>query len=297
MTNTKDLKDDYDVLKEKSNAYELALNSNGSLTDEQKEKVKRLEFLEKTKRVLAQRVGYRCSCPECTNITIGPGDSPTSVVILGEAAHIVGAVQQTDGLSPRADASMSEDEIRDLANGIWLCRHHHKLVDSKTSTYKVSQLKERKKQAEEKQAKLMEQKEPAFVEDYIFPKIHVDKGIDTDKFRESEWCLLAYLIDNDFIGNRKAYSDFEGYEGSNFFSEYENWMSENSIDPTTAKINFKSYYPDIMRDIREIANKLTGVVKMNDAGLYHGKIYDDFVEKLFEDNDALIKIKSKLSKI
>ena len=297
MTNKNVLKDDYDVFKENSNAYELALSLNGSLTDEQKEKVKRLEFSEKTKRVLAQRVGYRCSCPECTNITIGPGDTSTSVVILGEAAHIVGAVQQTDGLSPRADASMSEDEIRDLANGIWLCRHHHKLVDSKTSTYKVRQLKEWKKQAEEKQAKLMEQKEPAFVEDYIFPKIKVDKGIDADEFRASEWCLLAYLIDNDLRGNRKCYSDFEGDEDGNFFSEYENWLSENSIDSKTAQINFDSFYPHIIRDIREIANKLTGVVKMNNVGLYPGEKYEDFVDKLLEEQDALKKIISKLSKI
>lgn len=216
-------------------------------------------------------------------------------MILGEAAHIVGAVQKADGFSPRADDSMTEEEIRDLSNGIWLCRHHHKLVDSKTSTYTVSKLKEWKKQAEEKQVVLMEQKEPDFVEEYIFPQINVAKGINTDKFRESEWCLLAYLIDNDLKGSRKYYADFEGDEESNFFLEYENWLSEKSINPKIAKINFRSRYPDIMNDVREIANRLIGLVKVNNAGLYHGEVYDDFVEKLFEDDDALEKIISRLS--
>lgn len=74
--NTNILKDDYDMLNENADAYEVALNSDNLLTAEQIEKVKRLEFSAKTKKVLAQRVGYRCSCPECKNITIGPGDTP-----------------------------------------------------------------------------------------------------------------------------------------------------------------------------------------------------------------------------
>lgn len=69
------------------------LDSDGKFTVKQKNEIKRLEFTNKTKRVLAQIVEYRCSCPNCKNVTIGPGDTPDSVVLLGEAAHIIGAIQ------------------------------------------------------------------------------------------------------------------------------------------------------------------------------------------------------------
>ena len=290
-----ELKDDNDVLRENDNAYELALNSDGSLTEEQKEKVKRLEFSVKTRRVLAQRVGYRCSCPNCTNITIGPGDTPSSVVILGEAAHIVGAVKKADGLSPRSDTSKTEEEIRDLDNGIWLCRHHHKLVDSKTSTYTVKDLRGWKKQAEEMQARLMEQKEPDFVEKYIFPNISINKGITTGDFRNSEWCLLAYLMEYDSY--EIYYRDLEyDDEGRNFFTKYQDWMSRNSIDPKISNIRFSSLPSDCIIDVREIVNKLTGLVILDNNCLQYGKEFENFYSQLYEDDNGFLeKMKSHLS--
>ena len=291
-----EMKDDEDVLSKESNAYELALSHDGKLSDEQKEKVKRLEFSPKTKKVLAQRVGYHCSHPNCKKTTIGPGDQPGTVVVLGEAAHIVGAVKKTDGLSPRADILKTDDEIKSIDNGIWLCRHHHKLVDSKTSTYTVKELKKWKKIAEERQAKLMEIQESNFIEEYIFPNIEVDKGINTDNFRNSEWCLLAYLLDTYDKG--AFYRMFqEDDDGRNFISEYQNWMSGNSIDSKVAGIRFQWRREDVISDIREIVNKLTGLIKIDNDWLDYGKEFDNFCEKLLEEKDALEKIKSKLSKI
>lgn len=291
------LKDDGDFFNSHQNAYEKALNIGQPLKADQIEKVRRLEFSPKTKRVLAQRVGYRCSCPECNIITIGPGDTPASVVILGEAAHIVGAINNSDGLSPRADSSKSEDFIKSLDNGIWLCRHHHRLVDSKASTYTVEQLKGWKKQSEKKQEALMKQKEPDFVESYIFPQINVDKGINTNDFRKKEWCLLAYLIEN--YDNSLFYRDFDiDDEGRNFFSEYQNWMSKNSIDSKISGIRFDSSHREMNADVRCIANNLTGLVICDNRCLGYGKAYDEFTDKLFSDDEnALQKIRSKLSKI
>mgnify|MGYP002797131254 CR=1 FL=1 len=291
------LKDDGDFFNANQNAYESALNSDNLLNSAQIAKVKRLEFSPKTKRVLAQRVGYRCSCPKCNNITIGPGDTPSSVVILGEAAHIVGAIKQTDGLSPRADPTKSEEYIKSLDNGIWLCRHHHKLVDSKSSTYTVELLKNWKKQAEEKQDELLIQKESDFVESYIFPQIDVDKGICTSKFKNREWCLLAYLIEN--YDNSIFYREFEtDDEGRNFFSEYQNWMSKNSIDSKISGIRFYSSHQDTKADVSDIVNKLTGLVILDNFCLNYGKAFDEFIDKLYSDDEnALEKIKSKLSKV
>lgn len=291
------LKDDGDFFNANQNAYESALNSDNLLDKAQIAKVKRLEFSPKTKKVLAQRVGYRCSCPKCNNITIGPGDTPSSVVILGEAAHIVGAIKNTDGLSPRADPTKSEEYIKSLDNGIWLCRHHHKLVDSKSSTYTVALLKSWKKQAEEKQKELLIQKEPDFVESYIFPQINGDKGICTSDFKNKEWCLLAYLIET--YNSHIYYRDFNmDDEGRNFLSEYQNWMSKNSIDSKISGIRFYSSYQEISSDVRDIFNNLTGLVIFDNFCLNYGKAFDEFTEMLFNDDENVLeKIKSKLSKV
>lgn len=287
---------DCEVLNEKDHAYELALNRDGSLTKQQIKTVKRLEFSRQTKLLLAQRVGYRCSCPYCTNITIGPGDKPDDVVILGEAAHIIGAVNSSDGLSPRTDTSKTDEEIKSLDNGIWLCRHHHRLVDCKTATFTVEELKRWKKQAEEKQAELLLKQETDFVEEYIFPQIDVEKGINTRDFRASEWCLLAYMIEA--YGNRRLCISFESdHEGKNFESAYKYWMSDNSIDSKVAKINFRQSSKDVLADIYAIVNKLAGLVKINHYGLDHGKVFEQFCDKLFVDERALEKIKAKLSKV
>ena len=170
------LQDDYDAMV--AQAYEKVL---GELSKEQREEVARLEFSSKTKRVLAQRVGYHCSNPNCQVVsTIGPGDDEKSVVLLGEAAHIIGAIQS--GISPRADSTKKISEIVSLENGIWLCRNCHRLVDSKISTYTVDALRKWKSQAEARQAKLLEEQSSTFVEKYIYPSISVDKGISSDTF-------------------------------------------------------------------------------------------------------------------
>ena len=299
MTNKKQttLKTAEDVLNNSTNAYELALSRSGPLTEEQKVKVERLEFSTKTKLVLAQRVGYHCSCPECDNITIGPGDDLDSVVVLGEAAHIVGAVKSEDNLSPRSDPTKTDEEIASLANGIWLCRHHHRLVDSKEKRYTVDELKRWKAQAEAKQEKLMEQKEPVFVEKYIFPQIHTDKGIDTSDFENKEWCLLAYLMEA--YGNIKLSKAFEPDEDGHCFEyDYQNWMSDNAIDSKVSQIRFNAFHREKLSDLREIANNLTGLVKMNNDGLSYGKVFDEFFEILFNDDDhALEKIIKQLGKV
>ena len=289
---------DENVLDNSKNAYELALSSRGPLTAEQKVKVGRLEFSTKTKIVLAQRVGYRCSFPGCERITIGPGDEPGTVVVLGEAAHIVGAVKSEDNLSPRSDPTKTEDEIKSLENGIWLCRHHHKLIDSKEITYPVSELRKWKVQAEAKQVELMQEKEPAFVEKYIRPQIHnTEKGIDTRKFKDKEWCLLAYMMDS--YNNRKLSRDFDSdEEGHCFEYDYQSWMSANSIDSRKSQIRFDACYREKVSDIREIVNNLTGLVIMDNYGLSYGKVFDDFCEILFDSNEkALKKIKEDLSKV
>jgi hypothetical protein len=284
--------DDYDVMDD--HAYEHAL---GNLTDEQKKYVERLEFSRKIKRVLASRVGYRCSNPNCkVKSTIGPGDGHNDIVLLGEAGHIIGAIQDgEDRLSPRSDSSKKISDIISLDNGIWLCRTCHKLVDSKITTYTIDKLKEWKKLAEDKQSKILEEQPSTFVEDYIYPSIKVDKGISSNDFGTKEWCLIAYIMS--FYDKSGEYLSFEQYDGSAFDTEYRSWMSKNAIDTKNSGLNFDDWN-EFRNQLRNITNKLTGLVIMDNDGLIYGKEFDNFTEKFFEeDNNALEKLINELSKL
>ncbi len=102
------------------------------------------DFTEKTKLRLAQRVGWLCSKPDCPKPTVGPKMGSDGVVKLGEAAHITAA-------SPggaRYDESLTSDERRSFANGIWLCRDHAHQVDHDEEHFTVEMLRQWKRDAE-----------------------------------------------------------------------------------------------------------------------------------------------------
>lgn len=84
------------------------------------------EFPTATRRALASRAGYLCSCPSCRVITIGPSrEAPDDVAVVGVAAHICAAAAG----GPRYDASMSAEQRSSIENAIWLCAKHATLVD------------------------------------------------------------------------------------------------------------------------------------------------------------------------
>jgi hypothetical protein len=105
----------------------------------------RREFSESTKRILATRVAYRCSCPGCNRITVGPGSEKTDQVLnLGEAAHIYAA----SDTGPRGNASLPDEEIASIDNGIWLCRHHARIIDADKINFSAETLHQWKELAE-----------------------------------------------------------------------------------------------------------------------------------------------------
>lgn len=85
----------------------------------------RIEFKSKTKQIIAQRAGYICSHPQCDVITIGPGDTKEDISNIGEAAHIYSAAQN----GPRGQNNLTEDQLKSVSNGIWMCKNHARLVD------------------------------------------------------------------------------------------------------------------------------------------------------------------------
>jgi hypothetical protein len=108
------------------------------------EMLARDDFTAATKTRLARRAGYLCSHPECRRPTIGPAAGDAEVVNIGEAAHITAAAMG----GPRYDPSLSPEERRSQANGIWLCAVHAKQVDSDEQHFTVERLRKWKAKAE-----------------------------------------------------------------------------------------------------------------------------------------------------
>ncbi len=105
----------------------------------------RTDFTNKTKEILAKRVGYRCSKPDCGQPTVGPGVKDEEVISIGVAAHITAA---SPG-GPRYDVNMSEAQRAHVSNGIWLCQTHSRLIDVDSKRYSIGLLQEWKESAEE----------------------------------------------------------------------------------------------------------------------------------------------------
>jgi len=104
------------------------------------------DFDAKAKEILARRVGYRCSNPDCGKATSGPQEDPAKALNIGVAAHITAA---SEG-GPRYDPSLSSEERRSVDNGLWLCQNCAKLIDSDVQRYTPELLREWKRQAEQR---------------------------------------------------------------------------------------------------------------------------------------------------
>lgn len=86
----------------------------------------RIEFPQATKGLIAARSGYRCSIPSCNRLTVGPGAGAHEVSTSGVAAHIFSA---SEG-GPRGRGGLTEHELSQTENGIWVCAIHSRLIDS-----------------------------------------------------------------------------------------------------------------------------------------------------------------------
>ncbi|MBC3380747.1 ATP-binding protein [Serratia fonticola] len=106
----------------------------------------RVEFTKKTKDILAGRAGYQCSHPQCSIITIGPGEKEGETSSIGEASHIYSAAKN----GPRGQSGLTEEQLKSPENGIWLCKVHARLIDTNNGIgFTASQLISWKKFHEE----------------------------------------------------------------------------------------------------------------------------------------------------
>jgi len=106
---------------------------------------RRDNFSAKTKRVLGERVGYRCSGPKCRRLTVGPTKDISAPLRIAEAAHIAAAAEG----GPRFDSNLTPEERCAIENGIWLCATCHTMVDKDRNHFTNELLREWKGAAEE----------------------------------------------------------------------------------------------------------------------------------------------------
>lgn len=103
------------------------------------------DFTEQTKRSLAERVGYRCSNPDCLVDTVGAkGGCTQKVAKIGVAAHITAAAEG----GPRYNSYLTSEQRKDASNGIWLCQSCSVLIDRDELNYTVELINDWKVRAE-----------------------------------------------------------------------------------------------------------------------------------------------------
>ena len=103
------------------------------------------DFSQATKNLLANRVGWKCSNPNCRKATRGAAAEKTDIINIGVACHITAASKG----GPRYDESMTSQERKSFENGIWLCQSCSKLIDSDVKRYTVDKLKKWKELSEQ----------------------------------------------------------------------------------------------------------------------------------------------------
>ena len=115
------------------------------------------DFKAKTIDIMAKRVGYRCSNPNCRKLTCGANDDPENFSNIGIAAHICAAAPG----GKRYGTNMTSAERKDIQNGIWLCQSCSKLIDSDDIRYTVDLLHKWKQLSEEAAILELESASPA----------------------------------------------------------------------------------------------------------------------------------------
>jgi hypothetical protein len=184
------------------------------------------DFRQQTKHVIARRVGYRCSHPECSVETDGPHTDEEKFSSVGIAAHISAA----SPLGPRFDPNQTVDERKSARNGIWLCGTHAMMIDKDPDNYPTALLISWKKQSEaEAQAR--------------------NRKLDPQQLIKSEGDQIAF----DQISEALAFMKIQKYKRK------DNWNDTIGAKKMLSKIEQFSYTGSL-RIIEEVAEICDGML-------------------------------------
>lgn len=94
------------------------------------------DFTRGTLDTIAKRVGFKCSNPDCRQLTAGPRLETSKTVNIGVGAHISAASKG----GPRFNANLTPEQRQASENGIWLCQNCAKLIDNDSSRFTIDVL-------------------------------------------------------------------------------------------------------------------------------------------------------------
>lgn len=153
------------------------------------------DFPSKTKEILAKRVTYLCSNPDCQKPTVGPNSEPTKSVSIGVAAHITAASKG----GKRYDETLTSEERSHIDNGIWLCASCSVLIDRDETKYTTELLHRWKDFAEQEAEKRLTRKAASESETFL----EIDLLLGTAGRRNVRYSTKNPIID---VGGMKAIS-------------------------------------------------------------------------------------------
>jgi hypothetical protein len=195
----------------------------------------RHDFDEKTKQILARRVGYRCSNPQCRKQTTGPQEDVAKAISIGVAAHITAA----SAGGPRFDSTMSPEKRKSGENGIWMCQNCAKLIDSDEKRFTVDLLRKWKKLSEETALSELENQS-------LFDKPAQSIGnVEQSRLEElfilfKKWTLNIELI---YINHARAMKGDIDYQA--MLDMVIEQCNKNSFDFTRIEMLIDLYFPNI----------------------------------------------------
>lgn len=237
------------------------------------------DFSNKIKEVLAKRVNYICSNPECSRGTLGPSSESEKFINTGVASHICAAAPG----GKRYNINMTPEQRSSIENGIWLCQTCSKIIDSDERKYTVDVLRDWKCKAESR-AGIGLIKQTNEVTDVRKEKITVEEKeeiIEILKINENSQCssiqykeylkrfegLNDYIYCNDFTNFFKKDFTFDDIF-LRFGKELLEWLMGRKKFP--------------LADLEEFYNELKKIYNFNNTDILAKRW--DALHKYFEGN-------------
>lgn len=201
------------------------------------------DFTDNTKRILAKCAGEKCSL--CGIGTSKPKSDEQDFINLGEAAHIRG---NKEGNHNRYDKNMTDEERKDISNGIWLCRTCHKKIDSDDKKYTPDYLMKAKKEHQERiSSGYFDVKFPDYEHQQIINHDQSVFNLSTEKLNEIQLRTFLELLQK----QKFIYLDNKELKQINDYLEFHN-LSSNLYLTTELNSAYSDFRDSINRVLLEL---------------------------------------------